>query len=615
MVVLTIVMLTIKGGGGVAREEGRAPGGAAPKGYDKYAFEPFAVTVDLAVLTVRAGALHVLLVERGQEPYAGRWALPGGFVLPRESAETAARRELAEETGLSDISGLHLEQLRTYSEPGPRPPDAGRLRRLHRPAARRCPNRAAAATRHRRGGCASTPSRPLAFDHDRILADAHERVGAKLEYTCLATAFCPPEFTLGELQQVYETVWGAALDRPNFRRKVLATPGFVEPVPGAAAPHRRTRQARRPLPGGRRHRPAPAPAAPRLGRTDPMTTTTLAKRAATGSLIGLALGDALGFPTEFNDVPVDPRQVRARGGSMALPRARDRHRRHPDDARPGAGPAHRHGPRAAGAAAAGPAGARGVRRLVPLAARTTAPPGAPACAPASCSPTAGRPWQEASQIGSKGCGANMRVAPVGLVPGLSDEQRAGAAQLQSALTHGHPTALAASRPDRPRRAGCSPGAPSRLGLLGRLRVVRVREPQPLPRALARRPVDRAASDATPEHSSRAAGTSAWPPWTASGTPCAPPRPETDPCLATGAGWIAEEALATGLLCFLLFPDEPVTALRRAACTSGDSDSIACLTGAFAGAHLGADAWPEEWADRIEYRTTCWRWGRSGTLEP
>ena len=70
---------------------------------------------------------------------------------------------------------------------------------------------------------------------------------------------------------------------------------------------------------------------------------------------------------------------------------------------------------------------------------------------------------------------------------------------------------------------------------------------------------------------------------------------------TGEGWIAEEALATALLCFLLFVDEPVTALRRAACTAGDSDSIACLAGAFAGAYTGADAWPTEWADRIEYR--------------
>ncbi|MGW4908431.1 NUDIX hydrolase [Streptomyces sp. NPDC004270] len=203
------------------------------RGYDKYAYEPFAVTVDLAVLTLRAGALHVLLVERGQEPYAGRWALPGGFVLPRESAETAARRELAEETGLSDVSGLHLEQLRTYSEPDRDP----RMRVVSVAFTALLPD----APEPRGGGDAAQarwlpydPERPLAFDHDRILADGHERVGAKLEYSCLATAFCPPEFTLGELQNVYETVWGVELDRPNFRRKVLATPGFVEPVPGAA---------------------------------------------------------------------------------------------------------------------------------------------------------------------------------------------------------------------------------------------------------------------------------------------------------------------------------------------------------------------------------------------
>ncbi|MFE2281790.1 NUDIX domain-containing protein [Streptomyces sp. NPDC059454] len=202
-------------------------------GYDRYAFEPFAVTVDLAVFTLRAGALHVLLVERGREPYAGRWALPGGFVRPDEAAERAARRELGEETGLTDVSGLHLEQLRTYSEPDRDP----RMRVVSVAFAALLPDAPEAHGGSDAAQARWTPydsARELAFDHDRILADARERVGAKLEYTCLATAFCPPEFTLGELQQVYETVWGTTLDRPNFRRKVLATPGFVEAVPGAA---------------------------------------------------------------------------------------------------------------------------------------------------------------------------------------------------------------------------------------------------------------------------------------------------------------------------------------------------------------------------------------------
>ncbi|MEU6244424.1 NUDIX domain-containing protein [Streptomyces sp. NPDC047024] len=201
--------------------------------YDKHAYEPFAVTVDLAVLTVRDGALHVLLVERGQEPYAGRWALPGGFLLPDESAETAARRELAEETGLRDLPGLGLEQLRTYSEPGRDP----RMRVVSVAFTALLPD----APEPRGGGDAARArwvpygrTEPLAFDHDRILADAHASVGSRLENTLVATAFCPPEFTLAELRQVYESVWGTPLDGPNFRRKVLATPDFVEPVPGAA---------------------------------------------------------------------------------------------------------------------------------------------------------------------------------------------------------------------------------------------------------------------------------------------------------------------------------------------------------------------------------------------
>ncbi|WP_107090286.1 NUDIX hydrolase [Streptomyces sp. WM6372] len=207
------------------------------KGYDRYAYEPFAVTVDLAVFTVRGGALHVLLIRRGQEPYEGARALPGGFLLPRESAETAARRELAEETGLSEavVSALHLEQLRTYSDPDRDP----RMRVVSVAFTALVPDMPEPAAEG--GGDADGASwvpvgeaADLAFDHEAILADARSRVGAKLEYTCLATGFCPPEFTLGELRSVYETVWGTALDRPNFRRKVLATPGFVEAVPGAA---------------------------------------------------------------------------------------------------------------------------------------------------------------------------------------------------------------------------------------------------------------------------------------------------------------------------------------------------------------------------------------------
>ncbi|MEU9374917.1 NUDIX domain-containing protein [Streptomyces sp. NPDC048255] len=211
--------------------------GEPVRGYDPYAFEPFAVTVDLAVFTVRAGALHVLLIRRGQEPYAGAWALPGGFVLPRESAETAARRELAEETGLPGavVAALHLEQLRTYSEPDRDP----RMRVVSVAFTALVPDMPEPAAE---GGGDADRARwvpvgtadGLAFDHAVILADARERIGSKLEYTCLATAFCPPEFTLGELQSVYETVWDTSLDRPNFRRKVLATPGFVEAVPGAA---------------------------------------------------------------------------------------------------------------------------------------------------------------------------------------------------------------------------------------------------------------------------------------------------------------------------------------------------------------------------------------------
>ncbi|MFC8145195.1 ADP-ribosylglycohydrolase family protein [Streptomyces paradoxus] len=327
-------------------------------------------------------------------------------------------------------------------------------------------------------------------------------------------------------------------------------------------------------------------------------TTLVHKQAATGALTGLALGDALGYPTEFSDVPsilatfgpwrqldLPERATVSDDTQMTLALGR----------------------------AVRTAMDRGL--LTPL--RLARPlreefvnwyqspennraPGR-TCMKACCLlKDETRPWQDAGQIDSKGCGANMRVAPLGLVPGLSDEQRAGAAQLQSALTHGHPTALAASDLTAHAVRLLAQGAEP-TGLIGLLRSYALenrsryherwlgdlwrRAGDPSPGRFIARGWDECL-DAL-ERLRYAVRTVS---------------PETDPCLATGEGWIAEEALATGLLCFLLFVDEPVTALRRAACTAGDSDSIACLTGAFAGAYLGTEAWPTEWADRVEYRS-------------
>jgi 8-oxo-dGTP diphosphatase len=200
--------------------------------YDPHVFPPVAVTVDLVVLTVRQGQLCVLLIRRGTHPYKGKWALPGGFVAAREDLDTAARRELVEETGVD--ARAHLEQLASYGDPDRDP----RMRvisvaylalaaDLPRPA----PGTDAADARFWPITDLTDDHSPaLAFDHDRILADAVDRARAKLEYTSLATTFLDEPFTIADLRRVYEAVWGVELHPANFRRKVLSTPGLVVPT-------------------------------------------------------------------------------------------------------------------------------------------------------------------------------------------------------------------------------------------------------------------------------------------------------------------------------------------------------------------------------------------------
>lgn len=190
-----------------------------PKPYDPRAFSPVAVTVDIVVFTIRSGKLHVALVRRGEEPYSGGLALPGGFVLPHENLDQAAARELEEETGLRPSTGWYLEQLASYGTPDRDP----RMRVVTVAYVAAC----AELPELRGGGDAakaellpvdSVERAPLAFDHSLIVQDAVERIRSRLEYTTLATRFIAPIFTVSQLREVYEVIWATGLDKGNFRR-------------------------------------------------------------------------------------------------------------------------------------------------------------------------------------------------------------------------------------------------------------------------------------------------------------------------------------------------------------------------------------------------------------
>lgn len=178
---------------------------------------PF-VTVDIIIFTILQGELKVLLIKRSLPPFAGSWALPGGFIRMGETLEEAALRELKEETNVSDI---YLEQLFTFGDPA-RDPRAWTVTVAY----------FALVSAERLTIKASTDAEdvcwasvyqlpPLAFDHAKIVDYALARLRNKLSYTTIAFQLLPTKFTLTELQHTYEMILNKSLDKRNFRKKML----------------------------------------------------------------------------------------------------------------------------------------------------------------------------------------------------------------------------------------------------------------------------------------------------------------------------------------------------------------------------------------------------------
>jgi len=191
----------------------------------------FGVTVDIVVFRVVDGTHEVLLVRRGRAPYAGCWALPGGFKDPDETLDAAARRELAEETRVRSVAGL--AQFKSYGDPRRDPRmDVVTVAYLAGAPPRTVPKSGddAADAEFQPVRDVLTGTLGLAFDHRQIVTDAVEQLQRTIEASNLATRFVRSPFTLAELRRVYEAIWGVSLDVAKFRRKLLSAQRWLEPT-------------------------------------------------------------------------------------------------------------------------------------------------------------------------------------------------------------------------------------------------------------------------------------------------------------------------------------------------------------------------------------------------
>jgi 8-oxo-dGTP diphosphatase len=185
-----------------------------------YKYPRPALTVDCVIFGFDAAQkeLRVLLIQRGLEPFRGKWALPGGFVKVGEDTETAARRELEEEAGLKQ---LFMEQFHTFSDPkrDPREHVVSVAYFALVPFLSHPPKADTDASDAAWFAVDEVPS--LAFDHKLILDTALQRLRQKIQREPAGFELLPRQFTLTQLQQVYEAVLGMTLDKRNFRKKIL----------------------------------------------------------------------------------------------------------------------------------------------------------------------------------------------------------------------------------------------------------------------------------------------------------------------------------------------------------------------------------------------------------
>jgi 8-oxo-dGTP diphosphatase len=190
-----------------------------------YEYPRPALTVDCVIFGLDDEGLKVLLIERAREPFAGQWAFPGGFIDVGETPEQAAERELEEETGLA---GVHLEQLHTFGEPD-RDPREHVVSVVHYALVNVRGRRIRAADDARDVGWFPVLRPPsLAFDHDKILGMAHQRLQEKGRRQPIGLELLPREFTLSQLLRLYEAILGRQLDKRRFRRRMWKTDLLVQ---------------------------------------------------------------------------------------------------------------------------------------------------------------------------------------------------------------------------------------------------------------------------------------------------------------------------------------------------------------------------------------------------